>query len=111
MELNITEFYNTAGMIDYAASVAEIGENAGVDTWQAACEDSNDYMILDNEEKREAFRQYVKGFGAWDDSEIAAWSDIELNALLLQMIAGDVRSGEVDRVHFGSFEVYYYIGE
>jgi hypothetical protein len=130
MELNITEFYNTAGMIDYSVSVAEIGVNAGTDTWQAACEDSPDYMILDNDDKREAFRQYVKGFGAWDDSEIAAWSDVELNALLLQIIAGDVREsclsdggsweeyyaqseeGQVSgRLFENGEQVYYYIGE
>lgn len=130
MELNITEFYNTAGMIDYSASVAEIGANAGKDTWEAACTDSNDYMILDDEEKREAFRQYVKGFGAWDDSEIAAWSDVELNALLLQMVAGDVREsclgdgctweeyqtqseqGQVSgRLFPNDGQVYYYIGD
>ncbi|OYW62710.1 MAG: hypothetical protein B7Z31_00120 [Rhodobacterales bacterium 12-65-15] len=77
--------------MDYSASVAEIGANAGADTWRAAVDDSPDYMLLDTDEKREAFRGHVRGFGGWDDAEIAAWSDVELNALFLQMIAGDMR--------------------
>lgn len=72
MELNITRFFN-----------------------EAACDDSEDYMILDDEEKREAFRAHVKGFGDWTDEEIAAWSDRELNALLLQMISGDIRESNL----------------
>lgn len=91
MELNITQFFNAAAPMDYSASVAEIGANAGADTWRAACDDSANYPILDTPEKREAFRAFVRGFGAWDDAEIAAWSDSELNALCVQWIAGDMR--------------------
>ncbi len=91
MELNITEFFNNAAPKDYSASVAEIGNNAGAATWQAACDDAPDYNFLDTDEKRETFRTYVKGFGAWSEAEIAAWSDVELNALLIQFISGDIR--------------------
>jgi len=96
MELNITKFYNETAPMDYSASVVEIGNNAGADTWQAACDDSPDYMILDTDEKREAMREHVRGFGAWSEEEINAWSDIELNALLLQMISGDIRESILD---------------
>lgn len=91
MELNITKFFNEACPRDYFASVAEIGVTAQADTWRAACDDSNDFMLLDNEEKREAFRHWVKGFGAWDDEEILAWSSVELNALCIQVISGEIR--------------------
>lgn len=91
MELNITRFFNEACPKDYSASVAEIGANAGADTWRAACEDSEDYMILDDQDKRAAFRAYVKTFGAWEDTEVSAWTYRELNALLLQMVSGDIR--------------------
>lgn len=91
MELNITAFFNAAAPMDYSASVAEIGRNAGPDTWRAACDDSADYPILNTDDKRDAFRDYVRDFGAWDDDEIAEWSDAELNALLIQMISGDMR--------------------
>lgn len=96
MELNISRFFAEAVPMDYSASVAEIGNDAARSTWQAACDDSEDYPMLDSEEKREEFRRYVKGFGAWSEDEIRAWSDRELNALLIQMIAGDIREGSLD---------------
>lgn len=96
MEIDITHFFHTAAPMDYSASVAEIGASAGADTWRAACEDAADYPeLLDTEDKRQAFRDYVRGFGAWDDSEIAAWSDSDLTALLMQFIAGDMREGNI----------------
>ena len=91
MQINITKFYNEAAPINYSASVAEIGSNAGPDTWQAAKEDAGDWNMLDTDEKRQAFREWVKPFGAWDDEEINAWSDVELNALFVQWVAGDIR--------------------
>jgi hypothetical protein len=45
----------------------------------------------ETEEKRAAFRDFVRSSGGWDDDEINAWSDSELNALCLQWIAGDIR--------------------
>jgi len=95
MELNITEVFNAIAPRDYSASVAEIGANAGAHTWRAAVDDSPDYMLLGTEEKREAFRDHIKGFGAWSDEEVAAWPDVELNALFLQMIAGDMREADL----------------
>lgn len=131
-ELDITEFFNNAAPMDYSASVAEIGKDAGRDTWAAACDDSTEYNILDNDEKRELFREFVRGFGAWEDDEIAAWTDVEINALCLQLISGDMREagldkrpvdwaehercsniGQVSGNIFGNSEdgrVYYYIG-
>lgn len=91
MKLDITEFFNSAAPMDYSASRAEIGQSAGADTWRAACEDSPDFSILDNDEKRDAFRMFVRSAGAWSDDEIAAWSDVELNALCIQWVAGDMR--------------------
>lgn len=96
-ELDITELFNSICPRDYFASVAEIGNNAGQVTWAAACEDAADYSLLDSDEKRETFRRHVKGFGAWDDEEIRAWTDNELNALLLQMISGDMRESGLDQ--------------
>lgn len=75
-----------------------LGDNAGKLTWQASVETAGEIELLDTADKRQDFRDYVKGFGAWSDTEIAAWNDTELNALLLQMIAGDVREafGDAD---------------
>jgi hypothetical protein len=131
MELNITTFFNEGDMTRYSASQAELGDNAGNITWQNAKIKAEEATWLDTEEKREELRRYLKTFGAWDDAEILAWSDIELSALLIQLIAGDIResglqeggswadynamsdAGQVDgRLCMGEDgEVYYYVGE
>lgn len=64
MELDITGFFNAAAPMDYFASVAEIGRDAGPSTWRAACDDAPDYPLLDTEEKRDAFRRFVRDSGA-----------------------------------------------
>ena len=138
IEINITRFVRNAGMIDYFASVAEIGANAGPATWRRACEDSPEYTMLATDDQREAYRAHILAYGAWEPEEIAAWSDGEINALLMQEIAGDVReieslcggipgSPEFDAQEYESLtydgtlsgrlfvgsdgEIYYYIGE
>lgn len=95
MEIDITEFFRNAAPRDYSASAAELGQDAGRITWNHAIEDSPDYMLIDSDEKREAFRAFVKDSGGWSAEDIAAWSDIELNALCLQWIAGDMREGGI----------------
>jgi hypothetical protein len=89
VELNITEFFNAAEPFTYSASAAEMGQDVGRITWRAACD--ADFAILDTDEKREAFRAFVRESGGWSDDEIAAWSDAELNALCIQWISGDMR--------------------
>lgn len=96
MELDITDFYRNAAPQDYSASRMELGDDAGAITWTHACEDAPEYNILDADDKREAFRAHVADFGAWDNDEVGAWDNIELNALLLQMISGDIREGPLN---------------
>lgn len=91
MEINITNFYNEAAPMDYSASVAEIGANAGRDTWNAAKDDASFFQFLDTEEKVDAFKRFVRESGGWSQEEIDSWSVRELNALFLQWIAGDIR--------------------
>lgn len=95
MELNITKFVQNAAPRDYCASVAEIGNNAGAYTWRAACDDAPDWNFLDSDDKRTEFREWISTFGAWSDDEIAAWSDVELNALCIQMISGSMRECDI----------------
>jgi hypothetical protein len=102
MEIEITAFVKNAAPMDYCASVAQIGEGAGRATWQAAVEDSEEYPLLGTEEARDAFRDHIRGFGAWDADEIAAMSDAHLNALCIQMVAGDLR--EVERIGWDKYE-------
>lgn len=92
MELNITDFFNNARPSYYSASAAELGDDAGRITWANAVDAAGQWPDwLDTEDARAEFRAYVKGFGAWDDAEIAAWTDEDLTALLIQLIAGDIR--------------------
>lgn len=91
MELDITEFFNNAEPFEYSASAAELGDNAGHITWQNAC--NSEFVILHTEDEKDAFREYVKWFGAWSDDEIEAWTDRELNALFIQLVSGDMREG------------------
>lgn len=94
MELDITRFFNEACPMDYSASVAEIGRDAGKVTWSAAVEDAAEYSILPDEKAREAFRDQVKGFGA---SEYYRLSE-------KGQISGRMSHGDDGRV-------YYYIGD
>ena len=94
MEINITEFFNTANAFDYSASRMELGDNAGQITWHNAC--NADFTMLDTEEKLQALREYAKGYGAWNDAEIAAWSNNECNALFIQFVSSNIRDAGLD---------------
>lgn len=133
MEINITRFFEQAAPMDYSASVAEIGRDAGKATWKAACDDSEDFMFIDTDEKREAWRAQVKSMGDWSDDEIAAWSAVELNALFIQEVSACMREMGMDRpgwavdwaeveqlqnegvyssrIYRGESDVFYTIGE
>lgn len=98
MEIDITKLFNGDDYFPskYSASAAEIGQDAGRITWSQACEDAPEYNFLDTSDKLDAFRAHIKGFGAWSDEEIAAWSDTECNALFLQLVSGDIREAGLD---------------
>ncbi len=91
MEINITKFFNEAAPMDYFASVAEIGVNAGRDTWNAAKDDAGFFKMLDTREKLQAFIDHVRGFGAWSDEEMKAWTVRDANAIFIQLVSGDMR--------------------
>ena len=91
MEINITRFFNEAAPMDYSASVAEIGANAGSDTWNAANDDADTWNMLDDADKLDAMRSWIKSSGGWSAEEIAAFSDKDLNALFIQFVSGDIR--------------------
>lgn len=94
MELDITDFLENSVASDYSASVVERGEHAGRDTWRNAVKDSERFALLDTDGKLDAAREFFAGFGAWKREELEATPAVELNALLLQFIASDIREFE-----------------
>jgi hypothetical protein len=90
MEIDITTL-SEVNAFNLSHSVAEGGENAGRNTWENSKAEAGRHPVLDTPEKLQAMRDYARSFGAWSEDEIKGWSDTELNALLLQMIAGDCR--------------------
>lgn len=82
----------------------EMGQDAGRITWDNAmdnCASDNpdaDGALLADEEGIAHAREWAAAFGAWDEDEIASWSAQEVNALVLQYIAGDIREAMPDLV-------------
>lgn len=97
MEIDITTLAEV-NAFDLSHSIAEGGENAGRNTWENSKAEAIRHPVLDTPDKLQAMRDYARSFGAWNDEEIDGWSDTELNALLLQMIAGDCRELGADSI-------------
>lgn len=96
MEINITRFFTDACPKDYSASCAEIGRNAGADTWRAANDDNADYMLLTNDDEREAFKKMAQSSGFSEADNFASWPNEKLNALAIQWVSGDIREAGLD---------------
>lgn len=96
MELDITRFVraNRGDMDRFSDSIARSGlSNIGAVTWHNACEamaSESDWLTSNLDALREHFSEY----GAWDEEELAAMPGAELNALLVQFIAGDWQERE-----------------
>lgn len=99
MEIDITDFFNNATPSYYSASVHELGPEVDRITWENAVDRADDLSLhdtlLDTEEKRDAFRAFVRSSGGWSDTEIQAWDNIELEALFIQWISGDMREANI----------------
>jgi len=92
-EINVTKLATEGEMFDFSASRAERGQNAGPETWANAKAEAAERPILSDDDL-DAFRDHVRGFGAWEAEEIAAWDATHCNALFVQMVAGDMRELE-----------------
>jgi len=99
-DINVTRFVCEAELADISGSIAERGPSAGPETWANAMADAKDRNppIL-SEGDIPAFRDHMAGYGAWDAEEIASWSPQECNALMAQLVAGDMR--ELEALHPG----------
>jgi len=98
MEIDITDFVLNVDTWPLSGSVATHGPDAGPRTWAASLEEAKRTVLLDTPEKLDALRDYMRGFGAWDDAEIDALSPDECNALFFQYIACDMGEMGMDGV-------------
>lgn len=109
MEIEITELMNEDKAHEYSGSVNELGENAGKITWNNAL--NSEITLLKTEDEIQNTKKFLKCFGAWTNEEIESWDDKEVNALLIQLIAGDIREENDDRLFENNGKYYYYVGE
>jgi len=79
-------------MAQFSSSIAESGlQNIGQITWanaMASMADESSWLTSD----LDALRAYFREYGAWTADELAAMSGQELNAMLVQFIAGEYQN-------------------
>lgn len=88
-EIDVSALIDDLDPAELSASRAERGDNAGPETWHNAKE-AAPALTLSPDDLTD-LRRYFGEFGAWDAEEIAAWTETEIAALVLQMAAGDLR--------------------
>lgn len=89
LEIDVTRLI--AGNLEPAmisGSIAELGRDAARFTWNNAKEGAR--RLLKPGERDKA-RDYFAEFGAWSREELARMSATEIDALVLQYAAGDLR--------------------
>jgi hypothetical protein len=91
IELNITRYFADGENDPYymSNSTSNLGSNAARITWQHSL-NAADGNLLTTDEALQAVRDWLKGFGAWDDAEIAGYSSQELEAFVLQDAASAI---------------------
>lgn len=94
MEINISKFMrNDPNPAMYSGSIAEQGENVAwrthANALQLAAYGTN--PLLDTPDKLAAMRRWAIETGAWSAKEVSNWSAVELNALFIQLVSGDIR--------------------
>lgn len=103
MELDITDMVNdSVEMPNLSGSCLEHGADAGQITWDNAKDYASVRPILNGHDEIEQAIRHLREFGAWSEEEIRNWPINELNAVMIQLIAGDIREMEA----CGTYEEY-----
>lgn len=79
-----------ADIAHMSASRFELGDDAGKVTW-ANCMAFAEEHPLTTDANRQDIRDHFAEYGAWDEQEIEAWTDVELSALVWQEAAASAR--------------------
>ena len=104
MDININKYFeHELCPSDFSASVAELGNNAGQLTWAYAKEESEDTVLLTTFEQFAAFIEHIESMGFDFSEDEKPMNGQELNALLIQLISGDIFKGTDNNI-------YYYLG-
>lgn len=93
MEIKITRLITDLTPSEISGSIAERGKNAAEETWANANAAIAETPLM-TEEERKAAREWFGEFGAWSDAELEAMPGTEIDALLLQYAAGDLREAQ-----------------
>ena len=101
-EINITRTLARFDMRDYASSIVEMGQNAGRITWANALQDGG--AVRWKPPSLSVVKDFLRGFGAWDEYDLRTMKPREYKALLLQFIAGDWREAFGDNQDPGEAE-------
>jgi hypothetical protein len=108
MELDITHMVEQSDdMATLSGSAAEWGQNAGQFTWNNSKNYGMIHPLLKTDADRDEARKYFAEFGAWTREEIAAWSEDELQGIVCQEIAANIREMDVA----DSYEDYQALSE
>jgi hypothetical protein len=98
IKINVTRMFDEHDPWDVSNSVANLGANAAELTWanaQAIAKEHEEWLLSPLAETLDAIRENARATGAWDfawdDDELAAWSDMDLLAYLAQTVASDMR--------------------
>ena len=73
-----------------SASAYELGESAGRITWDNCLALAKRNPLV-NDDNRDNVRDHFAEYGAWERSEIDAWDDTSLSAMIWQEGAADMR--------------------
>lgn len=105
MEIDITDLF-AKDTWAFSGSIATHGAGAGPATWRAALGEASEAPPLKTEDEIDAMRAWAKDTGAWNAKEIAAWSDAEVCALFVQLVAGDMREAGLDDIALDDDEAW-----
>lgn len=92
---NVTRMFESVDPAYVSGSQAELGDQAGRLTWENALKvaDAHENWLLCGVDLAcEGVRENAGDCGAWEDAEIAAWSQRECLAFFAQTIASEIRN-------------------
>ncbi len=116
MEIDVTDMVEEAHIMpELSGSKWELGDDAAKITWNNSLAYGRRYPLLTTDEQRDAAREHFREYGAWSREEIAAWPEEELQAIMCQDVAANIRemdSTSGDRIIYKGDDGrwYYYLG-